>query len=139
MSSGKYSLINSDYKLTRVDVLVLRLFQLFGMSQNLSIRELYDVSDGTLSKHCIRQAVNRMADRDCVKVTKVIQFNTDQHRVYYQLTDKARWLMKFHIGLQENESVEHKTISIPQAVDEGGQSSSVQERNTSIDGVPPST
>ncbi len=136
MSSGKFALINSDFKLTRVDVMVLRQFKKVDEFQKLSVNEIYDLANGEMSAGSIRCALYRLEDREYLQVTKIVQFDSKKSRVYYQLTERVKWLMKFHVGFQEDEANPNQPASVPTSVNEGGQSSSVEERNTTVVGVP---
>lgn len=128
MSSGKFVLINSDFKLTRLDIMVLRQFKKVDEFQKLSVREVYDLADGEMSADSIRQALCRLSDREYVQVVKIVQFTSKRQNVYYQLTERVKWLMKFHVGFQEDEAEPNQQASTPTAINESGQSASVEDR-----------
>lgn len=132
MSSSKFALINSDYKLTRVDVLVLRQFQKTDEFQKLSVREIYDLADGEIPIGSIRQAMYRLVEREHVRVTKIIQLTGSKENVYYQLTEQVKRLMKFHMGFQDDKTTQRLQTCAAATVDKSGQRFCIQERKKPV-------
>ena len=100
MSSSRYALINSDFKLTRVDVIVMKQFKKLRDNQQVSVKDLYYIMDTEISIHSVRAALTRLAVREYLKVTRVIQISKHESWLYYQLDTKGRTVLKFHVDLQ---------------------------------------
>lgn len=101
MNSSRYALINSDFKLTRVDVIIMKHFKKLRDDQQVSVKDLYFIMDGEISIQSVRAALTRLAVREYLKVTRIVQLNKRESWVYYQLDDKGRAALKFHVELQK--------------------------------------
>lgn len=100
MNSSRYALINSDFKLTRVDVIVMKHFKKLRDNQRVSVKDLYYIMDADLSIHSVRAALTRLAVREYLKVTRIVQVSKHESWIYYELDTKGRLALNFHVDLQ---------------------------------------
>lgn len=101
-SSSKYELINSDFKLTRLDVTVMKLFKKLDDGERVSARDVFEISEGDISIESVRQTLVRLAVREFLDVTRIIQINKGKSYIYYKLAEKGQLVMQLHVDLQDN-------------------------------------